>query len=175
MVAPCGLEPPSVALGRRLVTGPPEDRNRTCLCFTVMHHHRSGPVATLALALRALRIRVSVRPVRAAISGLSCCQGRPYPLDLPNSLKHLSFTGHAAASMMGLFPGRSVPASLPRSASAHLSVPSSSRVVGYVSAVHPVIRLPDSSSDLHSLLTAAFALGLTGLFPLGASSASVMR
>jgi len=54
----------------------------------------------------------------------------------------------------------------PTTASAHHSVPSSSRVAGYVSAVRPVIRLPDCSSDLHSLLTAAFALGLTGLFPL---------
>src|SRR5690554_1023744 len=78
--------------------------------------------------------------------------------------------------MMGPFPGLCcVPAFLPRSASAHLSVPSSSRVVGYVSAVRPVIRLPVFSTDLHSLLTAAFALGLTGLFPLVASSASVMR
>ena len=47
-------------------------------------------------------------------------------------------------------------------ASAHPSVPSSSRVAGYVSAVRPVIRLPDCSSDLHS----SSRLGLAGLFPL---------
>lgn len=50
----------------------------------------------------------------------------------------------------------------PTTASAHHSVPSSSRVAGYVSAVRPVIRLPDCSSDLHS----HFTHELAGLFPL---------